>query len=1619
MGVEIAVTLLDALTDSKVKELLELRPWMKHKKFLLLTKQTEIEAYIDVCIQKGRCVYDLETTGLNTRVNNEGKCYTEIVGICLSHDPDEGVYIPVAHISAEDYNVSLSFILRETARLAANCVLIFHNFKYDGQILRAYGITIDREDRYEDTYLMAAIEDASRKEKGLKVLSESLLGRPQLEINELGIQTSKKNVVAFNLVPPQKAVYYGASDGMNTMALYLYLKDKIDKQDPKGVDGPWAIYKIEKRCLIVTMEMERNLVLIDKDYLKILDAEVTQRMEKMVKKIFALVGHEFDINSTQQLGVILFDEMKLPYPKKVEKSKTGHYLTNSEVLEIVGTKNPIIDLILTYRGYVKIQSTYLYNWLINADENNEVKFQLNQVQADTGRYSGSGGRGLHEDGYCGVNCQNIPKFDEKDPHAVNLRKAMIAHKGFKMLSIDYSGEELRIATNFSREPKWVNEFLHGTGDLHTITAQIITGKSEVSKKERSTGKCVAKGTLVAAERGWLPIEELRVGDRVITHNGTLKEVEAVHFMGIKKAKVIETKTGHKLTCGYNHRLLDKDDNWVRAEDVKVGQIFKTSSCEIINPKNRVRINFNFWDKGNNSFVSDALPYIEINPQWARLLGYLLGDGHIHPSYAGLVCSPEYNDVKEDVMKIAAELGLPVSAKLRYRVGAKNPLWVINVGSTIFSRFCKHLGFRGRREKIFRIPRSIFESPKEVSKEFLSGLFETDGTVDKRGTVSVCTKDKELAHDIVLLLATFGIRAYIYVKPSKKYNRDYYQVQFGRLGADLFEQHVGFISQKKRDRLHAITSKKHHPGSPTQQKWLSEIKLIGSEEEVELWDITVEDDHTYIAQGLVTHNTLNFLTLYGGGAGGFAAQAKISYETAKKMIVNFFKEYIGLNAWIKREAKVSRKRGYSRTAFGRRRPLTEFYNSEDKGIQAKGDRCAVNSAVQGCLQGGERVLTNMGYIPILELYNMPKDMKGRLKVWSGTTWETFDVINRGPAQYALLELSNGLTLKCDTRHEVLVVGKKGYEFRHFSKLDENTEICVSIPTLKDFGEYPADYSYTPGVFNGKSILIDTTEKWDFIAYLMGYVIGDGGIRVKSRHSLTLCFGIEKIKKYLPDIEKSLSELGLNVSNMRQTKSAKGESYQAAINSKGLVELFLKLGYIPGDARSKGVPEIIFRAPVGMRKAFLSGYFNTDGCKKRWNRYGYHTPNLNLLREVQLIGWTLGLSSIVRSVKGGNFKLEWQNLRKVEELLELPFTEWHRRNTCNKMLMPDFLRKEFHKVLYPLYNRKDTKDRAYFCKLNTGKAVTLPSMITMIEDYKGTMPEVLYYHYKLKNKTVLDKKEDTFTLSVHSDLHRYDSAGIISKNTGADVIKIALWRVYKWIKDNNLQDDIKILLPVHDEILFEVREDKLDMIVPELCQIMKIRDVTDKLKWVVPLDVDAEYGDTFDVDHNYWEELKEKNKPINVESALKVEVPMVSEEPKHLEAVSDPTTVSVSTTTSSTGNYYLNYSVKNMLTDGIEAKKDAHTVLDRTEEKISETLFKDAHIKDRIDERGYFYYPMDINPVSARQMRFILETLRAGGDSLFIGQKNKLCILSKDGEVFYKSNEELSVDAFLALCLVFNI
>jgi DNA polymerase-1 len=483
---QIVSDMLSDFVGDKVKGLIEKKEWMEKCTFTMVKTREDFTAIIDRLIDKGLCSVDLETTSLNTRPDKSGNCVARIVGICLADSSTNGWYVPVSHEDRE-FNLPYDFVVRELARLIKNCRCIFHHFKYDGQVLYYHGIEVTDETTIEDTYLMAGVVDASQKERGLKHLSDKLLNRPMIDINKLLPQTGKKKIVKFDLVPPQIALYYGVSDAMNTFALYEHFSKELDVQDPDRKQGPWAVYeKIEKRCLFPVLQMERSLCRIDTNHLKTLRERLEDKRQRVLKSVTELAGREIDLKSPKKLGTLLFEEMKIPYPER-EKTASGQYSTvEGTLLKIADV--PIVNLILEHRSIEKVINTYVDNFLNNVDDDGCVKFQLNQLQADTGRFSASGGDGLKEDGYCGVNCQNIPNPDDENEEAPDLRKAIVARPGYKMVSIDYSGEELRIAANLSREPKWLDAFLHGDGDLHTMTAKIIHAKNDVNKKERNLGK---------------------------------------------------------------------------------------------------------------------------------------------------------------------------------------------------------------------------------------------------------------------------------------------------------------------------------------------------------------------------------------------------------------------------------------------------------------------------------------------------------------------------------------------------------------------------------------------------------------------------------------------------------------------------------------------------------------------------------------------------------------------------------------------------------------------------------------------------------------------------------------------------------------------------------------------------------------------------------------------------------------------------------------------------------------------------------------------------------------------------------------------------------------------------
>lgn len=478
----------DTASEEIVQSLVDTRDWMKSKKLELIDTLDALDTFIDDACEAGICALDLETDGLNTgpKERSPSSRVAKIAGFCLSYHKGHGVYIPVNHRYGR--NLPMSVVLPRIKKLVAACVTVYHNFKFDGELLRNEGIIIEDLNKYEDTLLATAVIMSDRPNKGLKGLSKDILNQPMIELSS--IVPSKSNI-DFCELHPKVAVHYAASDGVCTLGLWEWCKNKMLEMDPHKNNGTHFIYDAEKGCQFGVMEMERALVHVDVDHYSKCYNTIAKRLISLEDEIYESAGQVFDMNSNKQLGELLFDKLKIPYPLK-EKSKTDDYFVKEEVLERISDKHTLPALILELRGIEKIQNTYLHNLLKNFDENECVKFQLNQTAADSGRFSSRGGKGLAFDGYSGVNAQNIPAAKEGDPW--KLRKGIKARKGYKIVAIDYSGEELRIVTNLSKEPVWTKEFNEGTADIHSITAALMFGGTpeEMAMKKNKGKRGIAK-----------------------------------------------------------------------------------------------------------------------------------------------------------------------------------------------------------------------------------------------------------------------------------------------------------------------------------------------------------------------------------------------------------------------------------------------------------------------------------------------------------------------------------------------------------------------------------------------------------------------------------------------------------------------------------------------------------------------------------------------------------------------------------------------------------------------------------------------------------------------------------------------------------------------------------------------------------------------------------------------------------------------------------------------------------------------------------------------------------------------------------------------------------------------
>ena len=262
-------------------------------------------------------------------------------------------------------------------------------------------------------------------------------------------------------------------------ARFIYEEKERLKEEIEKNNLHYLYYDIELKLASILANMEKEGILVDKDYLDSLESEIKEKLKTLEEKIYAISEEEFNISSPKQLGVILFEKLNIPYPKK---SKNSNYSTDKEVLDKIRLFNPIVTLVEEYRMLSKLNSNYVVGLKEQIMSDNKVHTIYNQCLTRTGRLSSKD-----------PNLQNIPNHDE---YGRLIRKCFVSQEGYTFLSSDYSQIELRLFAELSNVESLKEAFINSE-DIHSFTASKIFNKDikDVTKEERSRAKAVNFGII--------------------------------------------------------------------------------------------------------------------------------------------------------------------------------------------------------------------------------------------------------------------------------------------------------------------------------------------------------------------------------------------------------------------------------------------------------------------------------------------------------------------------------------------------------------------------------------------------------------------------------------------------------------------------------------------------------------------------------------------------------------------------------------------------------------------------------------------------------------------------------------------------------------------------------------------------------------------------------------------------------------------------------------------------------------------------------------------------------------------------------------------------------------------
>ena len=414
---------------------------LSHKDYQSIMTLADLEKLISRLESAERFALDTETTSTNPM-------RAKLVGLSFAVRAHQAFYIPCAHnyLGAPD-QLNLNTVLKQLKPVLENPAIekIGQNIKYDWMVLSRYGV--DLAGVAFDTMLASYLLDPSKRAHNLDQIALDFLGHKAITFEQ--VAGKGKHAVLFSQVALDKATPYACEDADITLMAYEVLNTKL-----KELDLDKLMATVEMPLVPVLMHMEMRGTGLDIDRLNQLSESFRQQLDALEGSIYGLAGETFNINSSQQLGRILFDKLKLPIQKKTKK-KTG-YSTDVNVLTTLAEYHELPALVLKHRTLAKLKSTYTDALieLVNP-KTGRIHTSYNQTVTATGRLSSSD-----------PNLQNIPIRTEEGR---KIRKAFIPQQDWHLVSADYSQVELRILAHYSKDEILMKAFAEDE-DIHTRTA---------------------------------------------------------------------------------------------------------------------------------------------------------------------------------------------------------------------------------------------------------------------------------------------------------------------------------------------------------------------------------------------------------------------------------------------------------------------------------------------------------------------------------------------------------------------------------------------------------------------------------------------------------------------------------------------------------------------------------------------------------------------------------------------------------------------------------------------------------------------------------------------------------------------------------------------------------------------------------------------------------------------------------------------------------------------------------------------------------------------------------------------------------------------------------------------